>query len=660
LVRTDVSNNLVSATLTGTTDQVIVTDNSTNYSLSLPQSIATTSVPTFQSAIINDGISRGFAMYDTNSRLTYLSLAGADGNIPISAANGLVYSAQLTGTTNQVIVTPGAGAITLSLPQSIHTNATPTFKGMSLTTTGLGTTTVTASSSMSATSLALTNTSSQLRLGGFGTHTVCDFPTPLISSTLTFPNVTTTIVGRDTTDTLTNKTLTSPTLNSPLLNNLVITGGTLINCFLNRIINTGTLSLPSSSDTLIGKYTTDTLTNKTLTTPTIASIVNTGLLSLPAGPDTLVGRNTTDTLTNKTLTSPILTNVTLTNATLITPRIFNTGTITLPTLSDTLVGRSTTDTLTNKTLTSATLVTPLITNLSLSGSTLLGCYFDKLINTGTITLPTISDTMVTRTTTDTLTNKTLTTPTITSLYGGGGLLTMPRATDTLATVSSAQFLQSKGFEDSNYFTLHTNHNQKIYLLATNGANNISECIQSNATTSGVIHVLPDSSVLNSFIMDTVASGSQTINNALTCFRVTLTGWLKLPSSGATGTTTFDYYESYTGSSMVASGPFTVAPSFNVHITRIGDTVICELPAISVNTCNTSTFFTITALPSRFFPARGNNQYPMNVFNNNVNVIGYCQIDTSGVIKIFAGVGPTAFTAGNFIATYITTITWKTT
>ena len=49
------------------------------------------------------------------------------------------------------------------------------------------------------------------------------------------------------------------------------------------------------------KDVTETLTNKTLTTPVISSISNTGTLTLPTSTDTLVGRATTDTLTNKSI-----------------------------------------------------------------------------------------------------------------------------------------------------------------------------------------------------------------------------------------------------------------------------------------------------------------------------------------------------------------------
>jgi len=111
-----------------------------------------------------------------------------------------------------------------------------------------------------------------------------------------------------------------------------------------------------------------TLTNKTLTAPVISTITNTGTITLPTSTDTLMGRATTDTVTNKNLTSgtntfptslatltgsQTLTNKTLTNPVIST--ISNTGTLTLPTSTDTLVGKETTDTLTNKTLSSAVL-----------------------------------------------------------------------------------------------------------------------------------------------------------------------------------------------------------------------------------------------------------------------------------------------------------------
>lgn len=65
----------------------------------------------------------------------------------------------------------------------------------------------------------------------------------------------------------------------------------------------------------VDKTTAQTLTNKTLTSPVIGTITNTGTLTLPTSTDTLVGRATTDTLTNKTLTSPALTTPTISTLT---------------------------------------------------------------------------------------------------------------------------------------------------------------------------------------------------------------------------------------------------------------------------------------------------------------------------------------------------------
>jgi hypothetical protein len=71
-----------------------------------------------------------------------------------------------------------------------------------------------------------------------------------------------------------------------------------------------------------GGFVTDTgsvtLTNKTLTSPVIGTIVNTGTLTLPTSTDTLVGRATTDTLTNKRIT-PRVTSITGSAGGTITP-----------------------------------------------------------------------------------------------------------------------------------------------------------------------------------------------------------------------------------------------------------------------------------------------------------------------------------------------------
>ena len=96
-----------------------------------------------------------------------------------------------------------------------------------------------------------------------------------------------------------------------LENDAVTFEGTSANDFETRLKATNptqdnVITLPDSTGTVTLDNTIQTLTNKTLTAPTISTITNTGTLTLPTSTDTLVGRATTDTLTNKTLTSPTI------------------------------------------------------------------------------------------------------------------------------------------------------------------------------------------------------------------------------------------------------------------------------------------------------------------------------------------------------------------
>ena len=77
-----------------------------------------------------------------------------------------------------------------------------------------------------------------------------------------------------------------------------------------------TVGTGSARKTMVDTDSTQTMTNKTLTAPVISTISNTGTLTLPTSTDTLVGRATTDTLTNKTLTSPTVNTASISGGTI--------------------------------------------------------------------------------------------------------------------------------------------------------------------------------------------------------------------------------------------------------------------------------------------------------------------------------------------------------
>lgn len=194
-------------------------------------------------------------------------------------------------------------------------------------------------------------------------------------TTQTFPSTSQTLVGRTSTDTLTNKTLTSPVLTTPTLGVATVTS-----------VNKVAITAPASSATLT------IADGKTLSVSNSLTLVGTDgtTMTFPGSTDTVVGLAAAQTLTNKTLTSPTMTTPTLgvasatsinkvaitapaTSATItitdgktfaVTNTLTLSGTdgtvMTFPSATDDVVGRTATQTLTNKTLTSPVLTTPAI------------------------------------------------------------------------------------------------------------------------------------------------------------------------------------------------------------------------------------------------------------------------------------------------------------
>ena len=238
-----------------------------------------------QSEVFEGYTNTGWNTFSVTGGVTSFS-AGTTGFTPISATTGAVTLAGILNVTNG-----GTGVGTLT--------------GYVF---GNGTSAMTASTTIPTTALSGVITNAQLQnssvtyngvtvsLGGSGTITATASNPLTIGNGLTGGSYNGSLAVTIAIDTSVVATLTG----TQTLTNKSMSGSanTFTNLPNNALTNSS-ITLGSTTVSLGGTAT--SVTNLELITPTIASIVNTGTLTLPTSTDTLVGRATTDTFTNKSI-----------------------------------------------------------------------------------------------------------------------------------------------------------------------------------------------------------------------------------------------------------------------------------------------------------------------------------------------------------------------
>jgi hypothetical protein len=380
--------------------------------------VSLTGLPLTLAQLVNTGV----ITYD-GSVLNPRTITGTANQITVVDGSGVSGDPTISITTNPIL--PGTGAVTLpsgTIPQrpvgsdgQVRYNSqtsvyeayssggwnTIAFTGASVDTFSGGSTGLTPSSPQ--TGNVVLGGTLNVSSGGTGANTLTGYVkgngTSAFTATATIPNSDITGLGTMATENSNSVSITGGTIDG-----VAIDGGvTINNATIGAIIpSTGAFtSLTSNGEAVVTAGSTTTLTNKSISgsTNTLSNIANSSLtnssitvngVTIPLGssgtvtailgnaltigtglsgttyngsvPVTIAIDSTvatltgSQTLTNKTLTTPVISSIS------------NTGTVTLPTATTTLVGRDTTDTLTSKSISGATNTLSNIANGSLTNS----------------------------------------------------------------------------------------------------------------------------------------------------------------------------------------------------------------------------------------------------------------------------------------------------
>lgn len=359
----------------------------------------------------------------TSDTLTNKTITNVNNNVTAralhSATTQVNVSASAAPTSGQVLVATGGTAATwqsLTSGSVVGTTDSQTLSNKNL---------------VDNSTFVVDNSDATIRIGFNAAGTTSTTTTISTAQTtdrvVVLPDADTVLVGTDVVQVLSNKTLTLPEINDTSSDHQYVFSVSELTAD-----RTVTLPLLVASDTFVFENHTQTLTNKTLTSPTIngGSAVGISTFSLDdvTSAFNLSFLSISSLTANRSLTFDVADsnriidlegNLTLrgdlstsggNSLTLTTTGATN---VTLPT-TGTLVTLAGAETLTNKTITSPVLTTPEINDTSLDHQYIFAV--NELTADRTVTLPLLTgnDTFVFEAHTQTLTNKTLTSPVLTT------------------------------------------------------------------------------------------------------------------------------------------------------------------------------------------------------------------------------------------------------